>query len=88
LFARSFGLLTLFNTDNNNHNETIQAKRRFDAHFTDPSALPSEYKIAVYKIYLMNGGESEYNKVKATYYSTEDNNERKYAMNRCVKCAY
>lgn len=58
-----------------------EARRRFDAHFTDPSVLPSEYKTTVYKIVLMNGGEAEYERVKATYYATEDNVERKYAMN-------
>jgi puromycin-sensitive aminopeptidase len=58
-----------------------EARRRFDAHFSDPSVLPSEYKTTVYKIVLMNGGEAEYERVKATYYATEDNVERKYAMN-------
>jgi hypothetical protein len=36
----------------------------------------------VYRMVVMGGGEAEYNRVKATYYATEDNIERKYAMNR------
>ena len=56
-----------------------EARRRFDLHFTNPSVLPGEYKTTVYRIVLMNGGEEEYNRVKATYYATEDNIERKYA---------
>ena len=39
--------------------------------------LPAEYKTTVYKIVLCNGGQSEYDRVKATYYATEDNIERK-----------
>ena len=55
------------------------ARRRFDLHFTEPSVLPAEYKTTVYKIVLCNGGQNEYDRVKATYYATEDNIERKYA---------
>lgn len=58
-----------------------EAKRRFDLHFSTPSVLPGEYKTTVYRIVLMNGGEEEYQRVKTTYYATEDNVERKYAMN-------
>ena len=39
--------------------------------------LPAEYKTTVYKIVLCNGGPAEYDRVKATYYATEDNIERK-----------
>lgn len=34
----------------------------------------------VYRIVLMNGGVAEYEKILNTYTSTEDNQERKYAM--------
>ena len=40
------------------------------------------FQTTVYRIILMNGGSEEYARVKATYYATEDNIERKYAMNR------
>ena len=36
----------------------------------------------IYRIIVVSGGAAEYEKVKATYYATEDNIERKYAMNR------
>mmetsp|Transcript_12349 Transcript_12349/g.11966 ORF Transcript_12349/g.11966 Transcript_12349/m.11966 type:complete len:881 (-) Transcript_12349:131-2773(-) len=72
-------LLSMFASDD----EAVlkEARRRFDGHFTDPLLLPSEYKSTVYKIILQNGGEKEYKQVKDTYYATEDNVERKYAMN-------
>ncbi len=57
-----------------------EAKRRFDAHWTDASALPAEYKTTVFKIVLMNGGAKEYEAVLKSYNDTEDNQERKYAM--------
>lgn len=57
-----------------------EAKRRFDLHFSEPTALPAEYKTTVYRIVLMNGGVSEYEQILKTYTSTEDNQERKYAM--------
>eukprot|EP01035_Chromulina_nebulosa_P020946 gene20946-27148_t len=57
-----------------------EARERFEKHFTDPSALPADYKTTVYKIILINGGEAEYNRILATYYATEDNQERKYAL--------
>jgi len=58
-----------------------EAKRRFDAHFTDPSVLPSEYKSTVYRIVLQNGGVKEYEAVLRTFTETEDNSIRKYCMN-------
>jgi puromycin-sensitive aminopeptidase len=73
------GLLDMFAHDD--PAVAAEAKRRFDLHFTEPSALPSEYKTTVYRIVLTNGGEKEFEQVKGTYYATEDNIERKYAMN-------
>lgn len=57
-----------------------ECKRRFDGHFETPSLIPSEYKITLYKIVLMNGGKDEYEKILNTFRSTDDNQERKYAM--------
>ena len=57
-----------------------EARRRYDAHWTDPSALSSDYKSTVYRIVLKHGGEAEYNAILKTFYATEDNSERKYAM--------
>ena len=61
------------------HSLLFVVRRRFDLHFTEPSVLPAEYKTTVFKIVLCNGGQNEYDRVKATYYATEDNIERKYA---------
>ena len=57
-----------------------EATRRFEGHFTDATILPSDYKTTVYKIILKNGGVSEYERILKTFYATEDNAERKYAM--------
>lgn len=57
-----------------------EAKSRFQRHFTDPNALPSEYKTTVYKIVLLNGGKAEYDQILQTFYATEDNQEKKYAL--------
>ena len=48
-----------------------------------PLLIPERaVQTTVYRMVVMGGGEAEYNRVKATYYATEDNIERKYAMNR------
>ena len=57
-----------------------EARRRFAGHFDDPAMLPSDYKTTVYKIVLQAGGAEEYEKILKTYYATEDNQERKYAL--------
>lgn len=57
-----------------------EARRRFNEHWENPSALPAEYKTTVYKLVLANGGTSEFNRVLESYRATEDNQERKYAM--------
>jgi len=57
-----------------------EARRRFDAHWENPSVLPGEYKTTVYRIVLTNGGDKEYEAILKTYYATEDNSERKYAV--------
>eukprot|EP01038_Epipyxis_sp_PR26KG_P009699 gene9699-13056_t len=76
--ATILGLLDIFAWDD----EAVakEAKRRFNLHWTDPSALPAEYKTTVYKIVLMNGGLDEFEEVLKSYRSTEDNQERKHAM--------
>ncbi len=57
-----------------------EARRRFDGHWDNPALLPSEYKTTVFKIILMNGGEKEYDQILKSFYATEDNNEKKYAV--------
>lgn len=59
---------------------SAEAKSRFDRHFTEPEALPAEYKTTVYKIVLLNGGVAEYDRILKTYKDTEDSQEKKYAM--------
>ena len=44
--------------------------------------LPRFCQTTVYRIIVMNGGSEEYERVKGTYYATEVNTEKKYAMNR------
>ena len=41
----------------------------------------SARQFVVYRIVLMNGGKSEYDRIMSTYTNTTDNQERKYAMN-------
>jgi puromycin-sensitive aminopeptidase len=78
LRATVIGLLDTFAS---NDTEVVQeARRRFDAHWEDPTALPAEYKTTVYKLVLSNGGATEYNRVLKSFRDTEDNQERKYAM--------
>jgi len=48
-----------------------EARRRFDAHWAEPSALPSDYKTTVYKLVLKNGGVKEYEEILKTFYATE-----------------
>jgi len=78
LRASIIGLLDTFAA--NDPTVAAEAKRRFDAHWEDPSALPSEYKTNVYKIVLLNGGVTEYNRILQAFNETTDNQERKYAM--------
>jgi len=78
LRATVLGLLDTFAW--NDPSVAAEAKRRFDAHWTDASALPTEYKTTVYRIVLMNGGKAEYQKILESFRATEDNQERKYPM--------
>ena len=58
-----------------------EARRRYDGHWEDPSLLPSDYKTTIYKLILKSSsGSEDYEKILATFYNTEDNAERKYAM--------
>ena len=63
---------------------SAEAKKRFQAFqadHNDTKSLPSDIRAKVFKILLKNGGEKEYNDVKA-YYETADNNaERKHVLN-------
>ncbi|KAG7368830.1 aminopeptidase [Nitzschia inconspicua] len=61
-----------------------EAKRRSEAFLEDPtnvSVLPTDIKVPVFQIFLKSGGEKEYDAVKAYYYKTNDNAERKTVLN-------
>lgn len=61
-----------------------EAKKRCEAFLEDPSKvniLPTDIKTSVFSIYLQNGGEKEYEKVKGYYYTAKDNAERKTVLN-------
>eukprot|EP01034_Spumella_vulgaris_P022812 gene22812-28982_t len=73
-----FGLLDTFAWQD--EAVATEAKRRFDAHWKDASALPSDYKTTVYKIVLMNGGAVEYNTLLKHYTESTDLQERKYVL--------
>jgi len=76
--ASCIGLLDAFCGDT--ASVIAEAKRRFEGHFTDASLLSSDYKTTVFKIILKQGGVAEYDRILRTFYSTEDNAERKYSM--------
>jgi puromycin-sensitive aminopeptidase len=62
----------------------LEAKKRCEAFLEDTtnvSALPTDIKVPVFKIYLKTGGEMEYENVKAYYYKAKDNAERKTVLN-------
>ena len=54
--------------------------KRFHGHWADASLLPSDYKNTVFRLVLGAGGSAEYDAILKSYYATEDNQERKYAM--------
>ena len=58
-----------------------EARRRFELHFEDPSVLPADIKLPVYKTVLKAGGIAEYERILATYFATDNNAERKYVLN-------
>jgi puromycin-sensitive aminopeptidase len=59
-----------------------EARRRFDEHWEEPSVLPSDYKTTIYKLILKSSATSvEYDRILQTFYDTNDNTERKFAMN-------
>jgi len=62
----------------------MEAKTRCEAFLEDPAtatALPTDIKSPVFKIYLKTGGEKEYDATKAYYYKAKDNAERKHVLN-------
>jgi puromycin-sensitive aminopeptidase len=79
LRASVIGLLDIFAW--NDPAVVQEARRRYDEHWENPAALPSEYKGTVYRIVLMNGGQAEYDRILKSYNDTEDNQEKKYAVN-------
>lgn len=65
-----------------------EAKKRCEAFLEDPtnvSALPTDIKSPVFKIYLKSGGEKEYEAIKGYYYKAKDNAERKHVLNSLGK---
>jgi puromycin-sensitive aminopeptidase len=61
-----------------------EVERRCEAFLENPEAasvLPTDIKVPVFKIYLKNGGEKEYDAVKSYYYKAKDNAERKTVLN-------
>ena len=60
-----------------------EVRRRFAAHWDDSSVISSDFKTSLYKIVLRTAGAStaEYNQIlKKSFYDTEDNSVRKYAL--------
>jgi len=54
--------------------------KAFQADANDVKSLPSDMRTPVFKIYLKNGGEKEYNEVKSYYETATDNAERKHVL--------
>jgi aminopeptidase N len=59
-----------------------ESRRRYAAHWSDAShtVLPGEYKSTVFRIVLKNGGDKEYEEILKSFYDTDDNAEKKYAL--------
>lgn len=60
-----------------------EAKKRFGAFqedHNDIKSLPSDMRTPVFKIFLQNGGEQEYEQVKAYFDAATDNAERKHVL--------
>eukprot|EP00602_Paraphysomonas_sp_CaronLab_P000533 CAMPEP_0185021724 /NCGR_PEP_ID=MMETSP1103-20130426/4412_1 /TAXON_ID=36769 /ORGANISM="Paraphysomonas bandaiensis, Strain Caron Lab Isolate" /LENGTH=825 /DNA_ID=CAMNT_0027553425 /DNA_START=132 /DNA_END=2609 /DNA_ORIENTATION=+ len=74
-------VISLLDVFGANDEEIIaEARLRFNKHWEDPSALHSDFKATVYKIVLRAGGKEEYERVLKSFYDTDDNSEKKYAM--------
>ena len=61
--------------------EATKRFQAFQADHNDTKSLPSDIRGTVFKIVLKNGGEKEYNDVKAYYESADNNAERKHVLN-------
>jgi len=72
------GLLDTFCAED--EDVVAEARRRFDEHWENPAALPSDIKTTVYKIVLKAGGAKEYDQILKGFYATTDNAEKKYAL--------
>lgn len=62
---------------------TSEARRRFDKFVLDPTdmqALPSDMRSTVFRIVLKNGGQKEYDAVKAYFFTTDDGAEKKFVL--------
>lgn len=74
-------LLSKFCSDDPNvKDEAIKRCTAFFADPTDATVLPSDIKVPVFKIYLLNGGQKEYDTVKNYFYQAKDNAERKHVL--------
>jgi len=81
LRATLVGLLARFSA--NDPAVVAEAKRRYDIWLVDPTNsanLPSEYKVAVWKIILQNGDEKEFNEVLAYYENAELASEKQSVL--------
>jgi hypothetical protein len=75
-------LLSTFCSDD--HAVQQEASKRCQAFLADPTdvqALPADIKGPVFKIYLKNGTQKEYDEIKNFHDQAKDNAERKYALN-------
>ena len=75
------GLLSTFCHDD--INVAAEASRRFalfQANHSDMKSLPSDMRTSVFKIVLKNGGELEYEQIKAYFGQATDNAERKFVL--------
>ena len=61
--------------------EATKRFKAFQENHHDVQSLPSDIRPTVFKIILKNGGEAEYNQVKAYYDAADSNAERKHVLN-------
>lgn len=75
-------LMSTFCSDNDDIK--YEAAKRCQAFLADPSdvqALPTDIKAPVFKIFLKNGAQKEYDQIKGYFYEAKDNAERKFVLN-------
>jgi aminopeptidase N len=72
------GLLDFFSI--NDETVIAEARRRFQLHWDQPDVLSNEYKLTVYRIVLINGGEDEYEQILSAYRKATNDQVRKNAL--------